>query len=102
MGYEEQFFYMIPDFLDESTGGHWNDLPITHPLRMTQLFLMIFSVVVVPLVYLKIFLFIRNMKPAGLSERAVMRRKKRNIVSTRYNFAVWLADGAAIVMVSSP
>jgi hypothetical protein len=99
MGTEERFLYNIPSFMEESVGGVWNNLPIWHPIRVAQMLWIFLSVVLVSVAYLQIFYFRKNMKATGLSERVIKKRKRRNIVSTSYNFAVWLADGLAIVMV---
>ena len=87
--------------MDESVGGYWNDLPVWHPFRVTQICLLLSYLLLVPVAYWKIFYFLKNMMGTGLAERIINKRKKRNIVSSSYNFAVWLADGFAIVMVST-
>ena len=51
--------------------------------------------------YLKIFRFrqVQNNKQLGLSERATISRKRRNLVSLKFNFFTWLLETASISVV---
>ena len=96
MGKEEQYFFNLPDFLDESTGGPMYSLPIWHPFRLVILFLFDSYLVLVPYAYLKIFLFRKNLKMKKSNHSSL---KKRNIVSTGYNMTVWIVEGIVALMV---
>ena len=97
MGKEEQYFFNIPDFLDESTGGPMYSLPIWHPFRLIILILFDSYLVLVPIAYLKIFIFRKNLK---IQKSNYTSHKKRNIVSTGYNMTVWIVEGIVSLLVS--
>ena len=98
MGQEEQFFYDIPFFLEQPRGGPLNKLPIWHPVRLYLVILYNVYIFVVPIAYIKIFRF-RKLDTSVVSEQAQLFRKRRNIVSTWYNMAVWLVEGVVTILV---
>ena len=99
MGQEEQFFFNIPFFFEESNGVDSSQMPIWHPFRLTRFFIFSFSMFIAPYAYVNIFLFRKNQNQCGLSETEKTSRKRRNIVSTGYNLAIWLAEGVVLIMV---
>ena len=96
-GKEEQYFFNVPDFLEESSGGPMYGLPVWHPFRVFILLLFDSYLVLVPFAYLRIFLFRRKLKTKQNNETIL---KKRNIVSTGYNMSVWIVEGFVTLMVS--
>ena len=100
MGRVEQFFYSIPFFFEQPKGGPLNNLAIWHPARLYLILLYNSYVFIVPYVYIKIFEFRRNDKSA-ISEDSKLHRKKRNVVSTGYNMAVWLGEGVVTILVKT-
>ena len=99
MGRAEQYLYSIPFFHDEKPGGHLNILPVSHPYRLSLYFLYYIYLVLVPYVYIKIYRFRKKNSQPGISEKERMFRKKRNIVSFRYNIAIYLMEGLATLTV---
>ena len=100
MGREEEFFYNIPFFLEQPRGGPLNNLSIWHPVRLYLVVIYNVYIVVVPIAYIKIFRF-RKLDSSVISEEVKLFRKRRNIVSTWYNMAVWLAEGVVTILVRS-
>ena len=101
MGKEEQFYFNIPFFLDESDAwGTYNRLPIWNPYRLINLLLFFLSFFLAPYAYLRIFYFRKKLRGEGLNEKEKLRRKKKNLVSTGYNMAIWLFEGFVLIFVS--
>ena len=98
MGWEEQFFYDIPFFLEQPRGGPLNNLSIWHPVRLYLVVIYNVYIVVVPIAYIKIFRF-RTLNTSVVSEQARIFQKRRNIVSTWYNMAVWLVEGVVTILI---
>ena len=97
MGREEQYYFNIPHFLaktDWMDGGALYKLSFWHPFRMIMVFLFYTYLVLVPFTYINIFIFRRkhHSENRGL--------KRRNIVSTGYNMAVWFLESLAMLLVS--
>ena len=99
MGRAEQYLFNIPFFLDEKVGGHFTVLPVTHPFRLSLYFFYCIYLAVVPYAYIQIYKFRRKNTQPGISEREKMFRKKRNIVSFRYNIAIYFIECFATIMV---
>ena len=98
MGREEQYYFNIPHFLaktDWMDGGALYKLSFWHPFRMIMVFLFYTYLVLVPFTYINIFIFRRkhHSENRGL--------KRRNIVSTGYNMAVWFLESLVMVVVSN-
>ena len=72
-------------------------LPIWHPFRLIILILFDSYLVLVPIAYLKIFIFRKNLK---IQKSNYTSHKKRNIVSTGYNMTVWIVEGIVSLLVS--
>ena len=90
MGKEEQYFFNIPFFLEETAGGPLYKLPLWHPFRLIALFLFDINLFIVPYAYIKIFNFRKNLR---MIQHHGPHWKRRNIVSTGYNMAIWLVEG---------
>ena len=100
MGKEEGYFYNIPSFLEEPLGGPLTKLPIWNPFRLVMIIFYNVYLFVVPFAYIKIFMFRKNNMNTKISEEHRLFWKRRNIVSTWYNMAVWLAEGVFTILVS--
>ena len=100
MGKEETFFFNIPFFLEERVGSGHIMLPFWHPLHLIFCFIYTCYIFIVPFVYMKIFRFRGKRGVTGISEEQKLFWKRRNIVSTWYNMAVWLSEGIVSILVS--
>ena len=98
MGQDEQYFFNIPSFLDESMGGPMYKLPVWHPFRLVILFLFDIYLILVPYTYIKIFIFRISLRTNQKGDTSL---KRRNIVSTGYNMAVWFVEALVTLMVSN-
>ena len=100
MGRMEQFLYNIPFFFEKPKGGPLYNLSILHPVRLYLVCHYNIYIFIVRYVYIKIFKF-RSNDQSAVSEAAKLDRKRRNIVSTGYNMAVWMAEGIVTILVST-
>ena len=85
-------------FFDESMGGPMYKLPVWHPFRLVILFLFDIYLILVPYTYIKIFTFRINLRKNQKQDTSL---KRRNIMSTGYNIAVWFVEALVTLMVSN-
>ena len=52
----------------------------------------------VPYCYIRIYRFRKNQKKLGLEEKERKCRKRRNIVTFRYNMTIWLLDTTTMLL----
>ena len=92
MGQEEVFRYKLPNMLECVKSGLGARLNFFNPYRLGFNFAIFLFILVVPILYYKIFQFRRNQDASirGISETQRKNRKQKNIVATSVNFAAWL------------
>ena len=69
-----------------------------HWVRLMNWFNAGLFVVVVPFVYIRIFIWRKNHKESGISEIQRQKRKRSNVVSMWYNIAIWSAEFISLVL----
>ena len=80
--------------------GWFNNLPMTHPHRLTSVITFVSRTVFVPIGYIIIFLFRnKNAREApGISDNSRKLRRIRNAVNAKYNFYIWLSEMPIFLM----
>ena len=71
------------------------DLPITHPFRLLIHGSFLGNLFVSPFLYILIFLFRRSKSQShnlGINSKSLKARRRRNVVSARFNFLIWLSE----------
>jgi hypothetical protein len=98
----EQFHYNITDFYEEFRFGRSFTLPFYHPYRVIVNICFFGDMILVPLFYLKIYTFRKklNEKNVGLSKAAVMLRKRRNLVTMKFNLFTWIWETSSMLIVA--
>ena len=99
----EAFYYNTEDFFDNSVV--WSSslqLPFHHPFHLLAVLPFLSCIILVPIGYTRIFKILQRLenKKLGLSEEAMTSRKKRNLVSVKFNFLNWLLETYSIFLVS--
>ena len=94
---------------EESFSGPWSWLysssvwllPVYHPFRLLNSVSFFSSSILVPIGYIRIFKFRQrqNKRVSGLSERAKISRKQRNLVSVKFNLLNWMLDTVSLGLV---
>ena len=76
-------------------------LPVYHPFRLLNSVSFFSSSILVPIGYIMIFKFRQrqNTQVVGLSERARMSRKQRNLVNVKFNLLNWILDTVSLGLV---
>ena len=70
---------------------HW-DLPLSNPFRLLHLGSFLSNLLISPFLYIHIFFFRRSTgQSLGLNSQTLKARRRRNAVSARFNFLVWLS-----------
>ena len=97
MGRGYLFFYDSDNFLRDQFEGVFFLLPSYHPFCVLLLSIFFSYIILVPIGYIVIFLFVKKQTSgiAGLSKQNLNNRKRRNLVSTRYNLFNWLVECSA-------
>ena len=95
--------------MEESFPGPWSWLysssvwllPVYHPFRLLNSISFFSSSILVPIGYIRIFKFRQqqNEQVSGLSERAKISRKQRNLVSVQFNLLNWMLDTVSLGLV---
>ena len=94
----EDFYYDTGDFFAEVPySGIWK-LPFYHPFYIVSLLSFLSDIVLVPILYVKIYQFRKkqNEKELGLSKASLKRRKHRNVVSFKFNLFTWIWETCSI------
>ena len=81
-----------------------NGLPIYHPFRMAYFLCFLSHSCLAPYFYIQIFNhrknYINTTSPAlGLGQNAINRRFRRNIVSGRIDFFIWLVEASIVLAI---
>ena len=68
--------------------------PIYHPFHLLSILAFFSFTIIVPLGYVCIYTFRRQMNRniQGLSDESINFRKKRNLVTTKYNLFIWISE----------
>ena len=69
-----------------------------HWVRLMNWFNAGLFIVVVPFVYIRIFIWRKNHKESGISEIQRQKRKRSNVVSMWYNMVIWAAELISLVL----
>ena len=98
----EDFYYNTDNFFDDSLV--WSStlrLPFHHPFHLLAVLPFLSCIILVPIGYTRIFKILQRLenKKLGLSEEAMTSRKKRNLVSVKFNFLNWLLETFSIFLV---
>ena len=98
----EQFHYSITDFYEEFRFGRSFPLSFYHPYLVIVSICFFGDMFLVPLIYLKIYTFRKklNEKNVGLSKAAVMLRKRRNLVTMKFNLFSWIWETSSMIIVT--
>ena len=99
----EQFHYNIKDFHEELGFGISHTLPEYHPYLVILKLSFFGDMILVPFFYRKIYTFRKklNEKNVGLSKAAVMLRKRRNIVTMKFNLFTWMLEISSMLFVNA-
>ena len=97
----EQFHYNITDFYEEFRFGSSFTLPFFHPYLVLVKISFFADIILVPFFYLKIYIFRKklNEQNVGLSKAAVMLRKRRNLVTMKFNLFTWIWETSSMLIV---
>ena len=80
------------------------DLPLYHPFHFLTILVTLGHTFLAPALYVQIYMT-RTMqianKKLGLSQKALVRRRQKNLVSAHFNFFVWISE-ATIVLTLIP
>ena len=98
----EQFHYNITDFYEELGSGKYLSLPQHHPYLVILKLNFFGGMILVPFFYRKIYTFRKklNEKNVGLSKAAVMLRKRRNLVTMKFNLFTWIWETSSMLIVA--
>ena len=85
--------------MKENTNLVWL-LPIYHPFHFISILAFFSYFLVVPAGYAAIYHFRRNQnqKIRGINEQTMMKRRNRNIVSTQFNFLIWIFETSGFLV----
>ena len=100
-----QFHFDVQDFLfDGRKKGLVWILPLIHPVRVLSNLMFFSYILIVPFGYIKIYSFTQNqaMTVIGLNESSRLRRKRRNIVTTRFSLIIWILEVVAPILFFLP
>ena len=90
LGREEDFYLQYKD-----TGIRllWL-LPLYHPFHLLSIFAFFSYIFFVPAGYLYIYIFRKkhDSKTAGISESSYKARKRKNLVTTKFNLLIWICE----------
>jgi hypothetical protein len=90
---------MLDGFEDRDTINVVWMLPIFHPFRLLSILAFFSQTVLTPVGYYSIYVFRRNQdsQVKGLTVNSRIARKKRNIVTVKFNFLIWLAETSSFL-----
>ena len=100
-----QYHFDVQDFLfDGREKGIVWILPFFHPVRVLCNLMFYSYIIIVPVGYFKIYSFTRNQATTviGLNESSRLRRKRLNIVTTRFNLIIWILETVAPILFFLP
>ena len=85
---------------DNFNGFHFH-LPIYNPFHFLSVFIFFLHSLVLPVGYLAIYRFRvqQNLTVAGLSTVSRNRRKKRNVVTAKFNAIIWLSEFCSYLVI---
>ena len=104
VGRGHKFYYKDESFFDEWDLGSpvpiWR-MSFTHPFRLITLTIFLSNTFLMPIGYIKIFRFrdLNDSKLAGLSVKSRISRKKRNLVTIKFNLFNWVLETFSILIV---
>ena len=85
---------------DNFNGFHFN-IPIYNPFHFLSVFIFFLHSLVLPIGYLAIYRFRlqQNLTVIGLSAVSRNRRKKRNLVTAKFNVIIWLSEFCSYLVI---